>query len=305
MRARSAGAPAGDIAPPSDPRPESVPDPEVGETSDPSEAGEPSETTGRAADGARLRVVVVDDEPPAREELVHLLAGFPDVALVGEEANGVDGLALIERERPQLAFLDVRMPGLDGFQVVRHLRRRQIPVQIIFVTAYDEYALRAFDVSATDYLLKPVEKKRLGAAIEKARGRLGGDASAPNLETLLGALGRRGEHLKRIPVRRGERLGLIDAEALAYAYIADGTVYAVTAAASEVTGYRTLEELEADLDPEIFLRVHRSYIANINKVTEIIPWFSGTYRLKMADRAGTEIPLSRAQAKRLRRLLKW
>jgi two-component system LytT family response regulator/two-component system response regulator LytT len=179
-------------------------------------------------------------------------------------------------------------------------------VQIIFVTAYDQYALRAFDVSATDYLLKPVEKKRLGAAIEKATGRLGGaDTQAPNLEALLGALGRRGERLKRIPVRRGERLGLIDAEALAYAYIADGTVYAVTGSASEVTGYRTLEELEADLDPEIFVRVHRSYIANINKVLEIIPWFSGTYRLKMADRTATEIPLSRAQAKKLRRLLKW
>jgi two-component system LytT family response regulator/two-component system response regulator LytT len=200
------------------------------------------------------------------------------------------------------------MPGLDGFQVVRHLRRRQIPVQVVFVTAYDQYALKAFDVSATDYLLKPVERKRLAAAIEKVKGRLGGEGGvphAPNLEALLGALGRRGEHLKRIPVRRGERLGLIDADALAYAYIADGTVFAVTAAASEVTGYRTLEELEADLDPEIFVRVHRSYIANINKVSEIIPWFSGTYRLKMADRSGTEIPLSRAQAKRLRRLLKW
>lgn len=259
-----------------------------------------------AESGARLRVVVVDDEPPARDELVHLLAGFPQVVVVGESVNGVEGLALIERERPHLAFLDVRMPGLDGFQLIRHLHRRQIPVQIIFVTAYDQYALRAFDVSATDYLLKPVEKKRLGAAIEKATGRLGGaDAQAPNLEALLGALGRRGEHLKRIPVRRGERLGLIDAEALAYAYIADGTVYAVTGSASEVTGYRTLEELEADLDPEIFVRVHRSYIANINKVLEIIPWFSGTYRLKMADRTATEIPLSRAQAKRLRRLLKW
>jgi two-component system LytT family response regulator/two-component system response regulator LytT len=250
--------------------------------------------------------VVVDDEPLAREELVHLLANLPDVVVVGEGANGVEGMALIEREHPHVAFLDVRMPGLDGFQMVRQLHRRKVQVQIIFVTAYDEYALRAFDVSATDYLLKPVEKKRLAAAIEKAKGRLGGvEAAAPNLEALLGALGRRGEHLKRIPVKRGERLGLIDAEALAYAYIADGTVYAITGTASEVTGYRTLEELESDLDPELFLRVHRSYLANINKVTEIIPWFSGTYRLKMADRAGTEIPLSRAQAKRLRRLLKW
>jgi two-component system LytT family response regulator/two-component system response regulator LytT len=272
---------------------------------DPGPGAEPDAATPES--GALLRVVVVDDEPPAREELVHLLASLPEVQVVGEGVNGVEGMALIERERPDVAFLDVRMPGLDGIQMVRHLHRRKIPVQVVFVTAYDQYALRAFDVSATDYLLKPVEKKRLAAAIEKARGRLNrlDAAAAPNLESLLGALSRRGEHLKRIPVRRGERLGLIDAEALAYAYIADGTVHAVTSSASEVTGYRTLEELEADLDPELFLRVHRSYLANINKVTEIIPWFSGTYRLKMADRAGTEIPLSRSQAKRLRRLLKW
>jgi len=278
---------------------------------DPGLQSQPAATVDAAAHGApetatRLRAVVVDDEPLAREELVHLLTSFPEVEVVGEGANGVEGMELIERERPNLAFLDIRMPGLDGFQVVRHLARRQIVPQIVFVTAYDQYAIKAFEVSATDYLLKPVDKKRLAAAIEKAKGRLGRvDAAAPNLEALLGALGRRGEHLRRIPVKRGDRLGLIDADSLAYAYIADGTVYAVTATACEVTGYRTLEELEADLDPELFMRVHRSYLANINKVTEIIPWFSGTYRLKMADRAGTEIPLSRAQAKRLRRLMKW
>jgi two-component system LytT family response regulator/two-component system response regulator LytT len=251
-------------------------------------------------------VVVVDDEPLAREELVHLLAGFSEVEVVGEGANGVEAAEVIERERPDLAFLDVRMPGLDGFQLVRNLTRRRILPQIVFVTAYDQYALKAFDVSATDYLLKPVERKRLAAAIAKAKGRLGQvDVGAPDLEALIGALSQRDEHLKRIPVRRGERLGLIDAESLVYAYIADGTVYAVTHSASEVTGYRTLEELESDLDPGMFIRVHRSYLANINKVSEIIPWFSGTYRLKMADRAGNEIPLSRAQAKRLRRVLKW
>ena len=258
------------------------------------------------AEGVRIRAVVVDDEPLAREELTHLLAGFPEVEVVGEAQNGVEAESLIERVRPHIAFLDIRMPGADGFQVVKNLNRRQIAPRIVFVTAYDQYAIRAFEVSATDYLLKPVEKKRLKAAIDKVKERLSQvESGAPNLDALIDAIGRRGEHLKRIPVRRGERLGLIDAESVVYAYIADGTVYAVTRDVSEVTGYRTLEELEADLDPDIFIRVHRSYLANINKVTEIIPWFSGTYRLKMADKAGTEIPLSRAQAKRLRRLLKW
>jgi two-component system, LytTR family, response regulator LytT len=259
-----------------------------------------------ASPGGRIRAVVVDDEPLAREELTHLLAEIDAVEVIGDASNGVDALELIERERPQLVFLDIRMPGLDGFQLVRQLSRRQITAQIVFVTAYDQYAIKAFEVSATDYLLKPVERKRLEAAIEKAKGRLGQVDAPPSIEALLGALAeRRGEHLKRIPVRRGERLGLVDTASLIYAYIADGTVYVVAGGASEATSYRTLEELEADLDPQVYMRVHRSYLANINKVTEIIPWFSGTYRLKMADKAATEIPLSRAQAKRLRRLLKW
>jgi two-component system, LytTR family, response regulator LytT len=258
------------------------------------------------ATSGRLRAVVVDDEPPAREELIHLLAGIPTVEVIGEAANGVEAVELIEDKRPDLAFLDIRMPGLDGFQVVRHLSRRQLIPQIVFVTAFDQYAIRAFEVSATDYLLKPVERKRLTAAIDKVKGRIGKVEAPPSLEMLLGALAaRRGEHLSRIPVRRGERLGLVDAAALVYAYIADGTVYVISGGASEATSYRTLEELEADLDPQVFMRVHRSYLANINKVTEIIPWFSGTYRLKMQDKAATEIPLSRAQAKRLRKLLKW
>jgi two-component system LytT family response regulator/two-component system response regulator LytT len=275
----------------------------------PAPAGGPAAATAVAAPGGttgRLRAVVVDDEPPAREELVHLLAAIPAVEVVGEAANGVEAIELIESKHPDLAFLDIRMPGLDGFQVVRHLSRRQLVPQIIFVTAYDQYAIRAFEVSATDYLLKPVERKRLSAAIDKVKGRVGKVEAPPSLETLLGAIAaRRGGHLSRIPVRRGERLGLVDAQALIYAYIADGTVYVVAGGASEATSYRTLEELEADLDPTVFMRVHRSYLANINKVTEIIPWFSGTYRLKMQDKAATEIPLSRAQAKKLRKLLKW
>jgi two-component system, LytTR family, response regulator LytT len=272
----------------------------------PSSGTAPAVAAASSATGPRMRAVVVDDEPPAREELVHLLAGIPAVEVIGQAANGVEAVELIEKERPDLAFLDIRMPGLDGFQVVRHLARRQLGPQIIFVTAFDQYAIRAFEVSATDYLLKPVEKKRLVAAIDKVKGRIGKVEAPLNLETLLGALAeRRGGHLSRIPVKRGERLGLVDAASLVYAYIADGTVYVVAGAASEVTSYRTLEELEADLDPQVFVRVHRSYLANLNKVAEIIPWFSGTYRLKMQDKAATEIPLSRAQAKRLRKILKW
>lgn len=252
-----------------------------------------------------LRAVVIDDEPLAREELQHLLEAT-EVEVVGMAANGVEALELIQEERPQLAFLDIQMPGLDGFEVVQEVQRLGIQLQVIFVTAYDEYALRAFEVSATDYLLKPVDANRLAQAVDKVKGQVGRvDLTADRIGALLGALGRRGEYLRRIPVRRDERLGLIDVDDMLYAYISDGTVYAVTKRANEVTGYRTLEELESDLDPEFFMRVHRSYLANLNKVLEIIPWFSGTYRLKMAGSEDHEIPLSRAQARRLRKLLKW
>jgi len=260
----------------------------------------------RTEPGATIQAVVIDDEPLAREELVHLLEGLGQIELVGEAANGIDALELIQAERPTLAFVDIQMPGLDGFELVKAVQQAGIELYVVFVTAYDEYALRAFEVSATDYLLKPVERQRLAQAVDKVRGQLGRqEAATTRIEALLGALGRRDEYLRRIPVRRDERLGLIDVEEILYAYISDGIVYAVTDRSTETTGYRTMEELESDLDPEHFIRVHRSYLANLDKVQEIIPWFSGTYRLKMAGAEDSEIPLSRAQAKRLRKLLKW
>ncbi len=246
-----------------------------------------------------LRVVVVDDEPLARAELVHLLAEVDGVDLVGEAQNGVDAVELIGAEQPDIAFLDIQMPGLDGFQVVTAIQRLRITPHVVFVTAYDQYALRAFEVSATDYLLKPVDRTRLVQAVDRIRSHM----DRPRLEALLGAIGNR--HLRRIPVRRDDRVGLIDADDLVYAFVSDGAVFAVTSAAQELTGYRTLDELESDLDPDVFVRVHRSYIANLGKVEEIIPWFSGTYHLKMAGAGDQEIPLSRSQAKRLRKLLKW
>ncbi|MGD8394836.1 MAG: LytTR family DNA-binding domain-containing protein [Candidatus Eiseniibacteriota bacterium] len=254
-----------------------------------------------------IRAMVIDDEPLAREELVHLLAGIEGIELVGEAANGIEALEMIQGERPDLAFVDIQMPGLDGFGLIKAVQQAGVAPYVVFVTAYDEYALRAFEVSATDYLLKPVERRRLEQAVDRVKELITHqDATAARLERLIGALGSRGEYLRRIPVRRDERLGLIDVDAILYAYIADGTVFAVTATATEVTGYRTMEELESDLDPETFMRVHRSYLANLNKVQEIIPWFSGTYRLKMEGAAeDSEIPLSRAQAKRLRKILKW
>jgi len=259
-----------------------------------------------------IRTIIVDDEPLAREELRFLLKAFSEIRIVGEAAHGAEAVALIERSAPDLVFLDIQMPGMDGFQVVQELMDRGRPPTLIFVTAYDQYALKAFEVNALDYLLKPVDKDRLEKAICRAREQLEArmDVSG-KLEQLLRSIEARPRTLSRLSVRRQGHLVPVDVKDIVYAHISDGVVYVVTEEADthhpreEMTSYRTLEALESDLDPQTFLRVHRSFIANLDLIAEIIPWFAGTYRLKMNDGKGSEVPLSRGRAKKLREVLKW
>jgi DNA-binding LytR/AlgR family response regulator len=203
------------------------------------------------------------------------------------------------------------MPGLDGFGVARRMLAQSHPPHIVFVTAYDQYALQAFEVSALDYLLKPVDEGKLIRAIQRAREHIETQMSiVGKLEELLHALPRDSalgtKPLSRLPLRMNDgRLILVDVGDIVYVYIEHGIIYTVTEDMKGVTSYRTLEELEGDLDSERFVRTHRSYIVNIHKIQEIIPWFAGTYRLKMGDPEGGEVPVSRAQARRLRGILKW
>jgi len=257
-----------------------------------------------------IRTLVVDDERLAREELAFLLSAFPDIQVVGEARNGLEAVDLIVRLRPDLVLLDIQMPGLDGFGVARRILAQAHAPHIVFVTAYDQYALQAFEVSALDYLLKPIDEKKLARAIQRAREHIETQISIMDkLEELLHALPDAStppsRPLSRLPVRKDDRLILVDVEDVIYVYIDHGVIYAVTEDLKGVTSYRTLEELQTDLDAEVFVRTHRSYVVNIQRVQEIIPWFAGTYRLKMDDPKESEIPLSRAQAKRLRRILKW
>lgn len=257
-----------------------------------------------------IRTVIVDDEPLALEELAYQLNAFEDVTVVGQGANGIDAVQLIEETEPDLVMLDVQMPGMDGFQVVREVTKRgkHIP-RVVFVTAYDQYALKAFEVNAVDYLLKPIDEDLLTRAIQRIRKDTQGIADVrEQLEALIRSFdptSRSPRHSSRITVKRGSRIILVDVKDLVYAYIADGVVFAVGDTIEGMTSYRTLEELETDLDPQMFWRVHRSYIANIERVSEVIPWFSGTYRLVMNDKEKREIPLSRTQSKKLRKVLKW
>jgi len=253
-----------------------------------------------------IRTIVVDDEALAREEIGYLLRSVPDVVVVGEAADGVEAFHLIERERPDLAFLDIQMPGLDGFQLVREMRGLEPRPRVIFVSAYDRYAVQAFEVNALDYLMKPVSRERLEQAVDKVRPLLGTpDNLGDKLSALLSSLPPRSRHLSKIPVRRRKHLTLIDAQDVLYGYVKDGLVFIVTSDAQDMVAYRTLDELAADLDPEVFHRVHRSYLANANHIREIIPLASGNYELMMDDPNATHVPLSRQHAKELRRIYKW
>ncbi len=258
-----------------------------------------------------INTVIVDDERPARDELLYLLKGFPEVNVVALGKNGLDAVNLIKEHEPDLVFLDVQMPGLDGFGVIKKLLERRLPVpQIVFATAFDNYAIQAFDVNAVDYVLKPFDKARISKALQRAKKMLDAHTSpVERLETLMGQLAFPGTTAKsaqpvKLLVKSQERMFLVDADDMIYSSIQDGTITIFTRAFEGVSNYRTIEELSASLDADRFWRAHRSYLVNINHIKEVVPWFKSSYMLKMNDKRASEIPVSRAQTKRLRELLK-
>lgn len=252
-----------------------------------------------------LRALVVDDEQLARDELCFQLGQAGGVEVVGQAADGVEALEAIERLRPDVAFLDIQMPGLSGFEVARQIVAKRLPVSIVFVTAFDQYALEAFEVNAIDYLLKPVEPARLEQAIARLRRRTGSEAPLnEHIEKIVKLVEDRQQRRGQIAVKVGERFLLVQADEVIYASLNGDTISVVTGQVAGTSNYRTLDDLQASLDPEVFWRVHRSHLVNINKIKEIVPWFSRNYILRMKDGKGTEIPVSRSQTKRLREYLK-
>lgn len=247
---------------------------------------------------ATLSTIIVDDEPLASSELAYLLREFPEIEIVGTGTNGLEALELIEKLEPDLVFLDVQMPGLDGVGVIRALRERGAHVpHFIFVTAYDQYAVEAFRLQAMDYLLKPVDRDRLAESIERGRKSVEEKKPAPAPRPLSG------QRIKLL-VRSNNRNFIVDSQDVIYATIDNGLITLVTSQVEGQSNYRTIEDLQAHLDPDMFWRVHRSYLVNINKIKEVIPWFKSSYQLRMADARHSEIPVSRVQTKRLRELLK-
>ncbi|HTB98726.1 MAG TPA: LytTR family DNA-binding domain-containing protein [Terracidiphilus sp.] len=267
-----------------------------------------------------LSALIIDDEQLARDELKYLLDEVGGVEVVAQGANGIEAVDLIEEHHPDMVFLDVQMPGLDGFAAIQRLMDRHkarshqedepLP-QIVFATAYDQYAVRAFDVNAVDYLLKPFDRKRVEQAVERVRGRMAGSAASENPNAQIDALlrmlshpqaGGRGGQPARLIVQAQSRLFLVDQAEICFAAIDEGVIRVVTQQVEGQSKCRTLEELLEQLDPAVFWRAHRGYVVNINHIREVVPWFKSSYQLRMNDKKQTEIPVSRAQTKRLREL---
>src|SRR5215813_4374875 len=251
-----------------------------------------------------LSAVIVDDEQLARDELAYLLKNAGDVNVVAQGKNGLEAVNLIKEHNPDLVFLDVQMPGLDGFGVIKKLLDKKIPLpKIIFATAFDQYAVKAFEVNAIDYLLKPFDKKRVTQAIDKARRKLqGASAGTDKIDTLMKMLEQQRPQHSKVLLRSAGRLLLVEQKDVCFASIEDGIISVATTQFEGHSNCRTLEELLTGLDSDMFWRAHRSFVVNINRIREVVPWFKSSYQLRMDDKKQTEIPVSRAQTKRLREL---
>jgi two-component system response regulator LytT len=252
-----------------------------------------------------LSAVIVDDEQLARDELAYLLKNAGDVNVVAQGKNGLEAVNLIKEHNPDLVFLDVQMPGLDGFGVIKKLLDKKIRLpKIVFATAFDQYAVKAFEVNAVDYLLKPFDKKRVAQSLQKARSKQE-DLPAERIETLMRMLESHKPQPAKILLKTGGRLMLMDQRDICHASIEDGVITVTTRGVNGIEGQsncRTIEELSDSLDSNLFWRAHRSYLVNINHIREVVPWFKSSYQLRMDDKRATEIPVSRAQTKRLREL---
>jgi two-component system LytT family response regulator len=240
----------------------------------------------------RLRVAIMDDEEPARTVLREYLASYPEIEVVAECANGFEAVRAAAELNPDLLLLDVQMPGLSGFEVLELLERE---VAVVFVTAYDEHALRAFEVHAVDYLLKPYSADRLARALTRARQRLG--RPQPGLVGIAAAARPGDMPRTRVLVREGPQVHVIPVEALDVAEARDDCV-CLRSRGREYRKQQTLAELEAQLDPEKFVRVHRSFIVNVGRVARIERYAKDSRLVVLRD--GSKLPVSRAGYARLR-----
>jgi two-component system LytT family response regulator len=251
---------------------------------------------------ANLTVVVADDERPARRFLTGLLQQCDAVQLVGEATSGAEAVAVIRKERPQLALLDLQMPEMSGLEVVRHLRKEELPL-VAFVTAFDDHALEAFELNAVDYLLKPVHAARLQETIDRARSRMPSREPTSEQAALARATAAyersaRRSYAERLPLRQRDKVTLVPVRSIA-SIIAEGELLRIRTVTNETyTIAHRLHALEARLDPRRFIRLNRGTLANVDLIAHVSPMPGGTYVAVMAD--GEELAVSRLQSKTLR-----
>ncbi len=245
----------------------------------------------------KLKVLLVDDEYPARQELRFILSQFPDVEVVGEAASADEAMHLLERLDYAAVFLDIQMPGESGLVLSAALARLPRPPLVVFVTAYDEYAVQAFEVNAADYLLKPLEEVRVRKAIDRIKERLLREESVSPPPEAEGE-----KRISRLPVELSGRTFLIDIANIAFAYSENETV-SIRSGKENYLSRLTLNALEQRLNTPEFFRVHRCFIVNLKKVKEIIPYFNGAYSLAMETEGQSEVPVSRNRVRQLRSLL--
>lgn len=251
-----------------------------------------------------LRVLIADDERPARRFLANLLAELPGVTLAGEATNGLEAVTLIDQQRPDLALLDLQMPELGGLDAARMIASGVMPA-IAFVTAFDEFAVQAFELNAVDYLLKPVEKARLAATLDRTRARLRADAADRARAVTAAAsaydAATRRTFLERIPVRKRDETLLLPVRQIS-SIVADGELLTITMTSGERhTLTHPLHALEARLDPRRFIRFGRGTLAAVDQILRVSPMPGSTCQVTMAN--GQQLPVSRLQAKVLRETL--
>ena len=243
-----------------------------------------------------IPTVVADDEAPALDELVFLLREFSEIEVVATARNGLEAVAMIEQHEPDLVFLDVQMPGLDGLGVINKLRADHAPMpSFVLCTAYDQYALEAFRLEVLDYLLKPVDRERLSLTVDRARRQMLDPEPAAVVT---------GPARNKIVVRTGGHNLVVDVADIIYATIDEGLITVVTTTVEGQASFKTIEEMQSNLDPAVFWRAHRSYLVNINQIKEVIAWFKSSYQLRMNDKKNSEIPVSRVQTRRLKELFR-
>lgn len=248
-----------------------------------------------------IRTVVVDDEPLARDRVKGFLKRIPEVQLVGEAGDGATAVALIETQSPDLVVLDVQMPGMDGFSVLRALKE---PPHVIFATAYDSYAIKAFEVEALDYLLKPFSQVRLADAIARVRQKMESGRPAPDDAAIARAAEPRQAYATQIPVHTARKILVLPVKDVLWFAVESRLVYAHVDGRAYMTNF-TLRELEERLDPQVFFRAHKSRLVNLEQVKEISRGFAGRHHLVMRDAPSSQVELSRVQARELRARLGW